>query len=100
MKTKKGSKSQTGTLTSEEILKNLGGDVKEATRKAYDHYQGKTRVKKEDGFRNIPIIEDVPADPYKGISKKSKHQDSSAHGEGLDVTVAYDKKAHQRVMED
>ena len=95
MKKKIGGKSQTGTMTSEEINKSLGGDIAGATKKVYDQYpKGSTFVKKEDGRRNVPIIENKKSDSYKGISKKSKLEG------GVDNTTNFDRAAYKKMVEE
>ena len=93
MKKGKGGKSQTGTLTSEEINKALGGDIEGATKKVYDHYAGKTKKVVHEGSK-MTIVQDIPQDPYKGISKKTKLEGD------VDNTVAFDKKAYRQSMDE
>ena len=91
MKKGKGGKSQTGTLTSEEINKALGGDIEGATKKVYDHYAGKTKKVVHEGSK-MTIVQDIPQDPNKAFSRKTKIEG------GVDNTVVFDRKAYKESM--
>jgi len=97
---KKGGKSQTGTMTSDQI--NDAIDIQNATAKTYDQYpKGSTRIKKEDGRRNVPIIEDVRKDPYAKVRTAKKHEASSGEGGNpLNIETNFDKKAYKEMSED
>jgi len=95
---KKNGKSQMGTMTSDQI--NDAINIQNATAKTYDQYpKGSTRTTR-DPKHGVDIITDVKKDPYKGISRKSKHEGSSAHGEGLDIEVNFDRKAYEKSQKD
>lgn len=82
-----------GRLTSEEIT-GRGGEIEVPdVQKMYEsHYAGKTK-KTLNPDHGVPIIQDVPSDPYKGVSKKSKVEGD------VDNTVAFDRKAYKEMEE-
>lgn len=82
-----------GKITPEEIANGDAEKIVEEARKGRDHYKNRTK-KIWDQTRGVMEIRDIPQDPYKGISKKSKIEGN------VDNTTGFDKKAYENLRDE
>lgn len=94
----KGSRTGTGTLTSEEIVQAVGGDIAAATGKVLDHYKGRTQ-KLYDQRKGVTEIRDVIKDDYDHQTEINKA--SSEFGDNpIKIQKSYDRKALKEFTSD